>query len=114
MLRIHQFSDILLESVIGTLVVFVALTLLVVAFNLLAKVTKKSVKLPIKNTQPGTETQFLEKEITGEEMAAISLALHFTVYEMHDEESNIITIKNIERRYSPWNSKIYGLNNLNK
>jgi len=39
------------------------------------------------------------------------MALHLFMNEMHDEESNVITIKRIERRYSPWNSKIYGLNN---
>jgi len=31
--------------------------------------------------------------------------------EVHDNESNVITIKRIERRYSPWSSKIYGVNN---
>lgn len=56
-----------------------------------------------------------EEEITdiaANEIAAISMALHLFMNDMHDEESNVITIKRIERRYSPWNSKIYGLNNL--
>ena len=29
--------------------------------------------------------------------------------EMHDEESNVITIKRVRKTYSPWSSKIYGL-----
>lgn len=45
------------------------------------------------------------------EIAAIAMALHFYLNQSHDEESNIITIKNIEKRYSPWNSKIHGMNN---
>jgi hypothetical protein len=31
--------------------------------------------------------------------------------EMHDEENHVITIKRASKTYSPWNSKIYGLNN---
>jgi len=50
-------------------------------------------------------------DVSANEIAAISMALHLFMNEMHDEESNVITIKRIERRYSPWNSKIYGLNN---
>jgi hypothetical protein len=49
--------------------------------------------------------------IASNEIAAISMALHLFMSDVHDEESNVITIKRIERRYSPWNSKIYGLNN---
>jgi len=39
------------------------------------------------------------------------MALHLFYDEVHDDESNVITIKRIERRYSPWSSKIYGINN---
>jgi len=45
-------------------------------------------------------------QISGEESAAISMALYI-FNELHDEESNIITIKKIERAYSPWSSKVY-------
>lgn len=45
------------------------------------------------------------------EIAAAIMALHFYLDESHDQESNILTIKNIEKRYSPWNSKIHGMNN---
>lgn len=47
------------------------------------------------------------------DIVAIAMALHFFYDEVHDNESNVITIKRIERRYSPWSSKIYGvINNL--
>jgi hypothetical protein len=45
------------------------------------------------------------------DIVAIAIALHLYTDEVHDNESNVITIKRIERRYSPWSSKIYGTNN---
>jgi hypothetical protein len=45
------------------------------------------------------------------DVIAIAMALHLFLDEVHDNESNVITIKRIERRYSPWSSKIYGINN---
>ncbi len=44
--------------------------------------------------------------------AAISLALHLYLNDQHDVESNVITIKRIQKRYSPWSSKIYSMNNF--
>jgi hypothetical protein len=51
------------------------------------------------------------KEIPNGDMVAIAMALHLFYDEVHDTESNVITIKRIERRYSPWSSKIYGISN---
>jgi len=50
-------------------------------------------------------------EIPTADIVAIAMALHLFYDEVHDDESNVITIKRIERRYSPWSSKIYGINN---
>lgn len=50
-------------------------------------------------------------EIPSADIVAIAMALHLFYDEVHDDESNVITIKRIERRYSPWSSKIYGINN---
>ena len=50
-------------------------------------------------------------EIPSNDIVAIAMALHLYYDEVHDDESNVITIKRIERRYSPWSSKIYGINN---
>ena len=50
-------------------------------------------------------------EIPTTDIVAIAMALHLFYDEVHDDESNVITIKRIERRYSPWSSKIYGINN---
>ena len=44
------------------------------------------------------------------EKAAIALALSLFYKEGdHDEESNVITINNADRRYSHWNLKIYNI-----
>ena len=51
------------------------------------------------------------KEVPNGDIVAIAMALHLFYDEVHDNESNVITIKRIERRYSPWSSKIYGTNN---
>ena len=51
------------------------------------------------------------KEVPNGDIVAIAMALHLFYDEVHDNESNVITIKRIERRYSPWSSKIYGINN---
>jgi hypothetical protein len=50
-------------------------------------------------------------EVPSADVVAIAMALHLYYGEVHDDESNVITIKRIERRYSPWSSKIYGTNN---
>ncbi len=112
LLAINQFEDILLESAFGILVVFTALTLLVIAFLITGKLSKHSIKLRKKKSGQQTDIEEHDKDLSGEEIAAISMALHLFLSEVHDEESNVITIKRIERRYSPWSSKIYGMTNL--
>ncbi len=49
--------------------------------------------------------------LEGNVNAAIAMALHLYMSDMHDEESNIITIEDVKRVYSPWRSKIYGVMN---
>ena len=61
-----------------------------------------------------TEKEYVEDHLSAGDSAAIAMALHLYYSEVHDEESAVITIKTVERRYSPWSSKIYGLNNLVK
>jgi len=106
---IFSWKDILIGSGIGISVVFIALTLLIFAFIGLSKLikfkqeigrNKKSVKV----TPPISSNS---SDIPAEVSAAIGLAiaLYFS------EEKDIITIKHIEGRYSPWNSKKYGLTN---
>jgi hypothetical protein len=45
-------------------------------------------------------------------MVAIGLALSLSMDSVHDVESDILTIKRVERHTSPWNARIYGMNNV--
>ncbi len=49
---------------------------------------------------------------TGEVIAAIALALKLNKADLHDKESEIITMNTVARTYSPWSSKIHGLTRL--
>ncbi len=51
-------------------------------------------------------------ETTDDENAAIAMALYLCLDEIHDEESNVITIRRVSRIYSPWSSKLYSMRNL--
>ena len=106
-----NWNDILIVSVIGMLIVFIALTLLVFAFNLTGNLSKKTAIKRMEKQGVDTKNTATPSDIPASEIAAISMALHLFLNEVHDDESNIITIKQVERRYSPWNSKIYGLTN---
>ncbi len=52
--------------------------------------------------------------ITGEINAAIAMTLHLYASELHDAENTVLTINKVSRTYSPWSSKIYGLNRYSK
>jgi hypothetical protein len=41
--------------------------------------------------------------------AAIAVAIFLYRQEVHDYEDTVLTIKRIDRAYSPWSSKIYTL-----
>lgn len=107
-LKIQSWSEMLVGTSVGISVVFIALTSMVLIFLaiqwfLLRKKKRKTILL-------GEKVIEIE-HISANEVAAIAAAIHLLMNDIHDQESNIITIKRIERRYSPWNSKIYGLNN---
>lgn len=42
---------------------------------------------------------------SGEELAAITMALHLFFNSQHDEESEVITIDMPSKHYSPWSQK---------
>ena len=47
--------------------------------------------------------------IHGEVFAAIAAALYEVTENVHDNESNILTINRAATPYSPWRSKVHGL-----
>ncbi len=97
-------------SVVSIMVVFAALGILVCIFMTIPKLLTWNIKSKLrKSGTPVPETAHVNVE--GDVNAAIAMALHVYFNELHDEESNIITIKNATKQYSPWSSKIYGVQN---
>ncbi|MBE2188253.1 MAG: OadG family protein [Desulfobulbaceae bacterium] len=98
-------------SIVGMLVVFVALIILaVIIFNIskvLAYMQKKRLK-----TQGVVETETKDIAVSGEINAAIAMALSLYFGEIHDDEAVVLTIKRAPRPYSPWSSKIFSLRDI--
>ncbi len=63
-------------------------------------------------TASGKTPTITPGQIHEEEIAAIATALKLYKGELHDRESEVLTIMSIKRAYSPWNSKIHGLTQL--
>lgn len=105
----------------GFVMVFILLILLVLVITIFGKVLAPKVRMPklpkLNNNlsqKEKDETEYVEDHLPAVYGAAIAMAIHLYYAEVHDEESHVITIKTVERRYSPWSSKIYGINNLVK
>lgn len=103
-------TDSVIIAVVGYLVVFVSLVMLYWFFNTLPKVLHARLRKK-RNKAAEIQQDLDKKDITGEEIAAISLALHLHLSEAHDEESGVLTIKKVSKVYSPWSSKIYAVRN---
>ena len=97
-------------AIVGYVIVFGALVLLVWIFNSVPKLIKINVRRQLR--KKGKEDQHEMVDIEGNIAAAISMALHLHLSEIHDEESNVITTKRISRQYTPWSSKIYLTNSF--
>ena len=93
----------------GYIIVFLALLSLYYIFRLLSKVLTMNIKRKLAKAgklQSIPEGQ--DVHISGETAAAIAMAIYLN-HELHDKESDVLTIKKISKAYSPWNSKIYGM-----
>lgn len=101
-------------TVVGYGIVFIALVIMYYVYTLVPKVINMNIRQKLRRQGRHKEAEKKTLDITGEVNAAISLALHLYFDEMHDEESNIVTIKKVSKRYSPWSSKIYGLNTYHR
>ncbi len=98
-------------TIVGFSIVFFSLTLLVIVFLRLPKIVNINLKkmLRKKTNETASEKNDDDYIVEGNVTAAISLALHLYFDEMHDEESNVVTIKRVRKAYSPWSSKIYSV-----
>jgi Na+-transporting methylmalonyl-CoA/oxaloacetate decarboxylase gamma subunit len=96
-------------AIVGWLIVFAALILLVVVFTQTPKIIYYKTRKKLKEQSKYADISDSELHISGDTSAAIAMALYFYFSDLHDEESNVITIKRVRKTYSPWSSKIYGL-----
>ena len=97
-------------TIAGFLIVIIALFVLSTIFRGVAAYFKKqdAKKNEVKEIKPVTvkpTVKVAEGEIPAEVQAAIGMALYLST-NLHDEESNVITI---ERRVTSWNDKNYGV-----
>ena len=97
-------GDGLMISIVGIIIVFSALTIITLLIRAL-----KLVSSPKKKKTDTAEEKPAGNGVSGEIVAAIALALQTHLFELHDEERTIVTIKRISRPYSPWSSKLYGM-----
>ena len=101
-------------AIVGFSIVFFSLTALVFVFSRLPKIINMKLNRDKLRRDKNKKEEQVTKDdfiVEGNVTAAISLALHLYFNELHDEESNVVTIKKVKRAYSPWSSKIYSVNN---
>lgn len=107
-----DFSAVLPEGVIiavvGYITVFMALVVLYVVFTYLTKTLNFRARMKLRRQGRYKAAEEKQLFISGDVSAAISMAIYLC-RQLHDEESNVITIKRVSKSYSPWSSKIYTL-----
>lgn len=93
-------------------IVFTALLCLCLCFYAIGKIGSFVSRLNKARTHSASaEAPVTAREVshdTGEEIAAIAMALHEHL-DAHDRENTILTINKVKKAYSPWSSKIYSL-----
>lgn len=101
----------LIITLVGVGIVFVALAVLTIIFNQIPRLLKLQIRPKQRKTENNNRDAKMDGSMSGETHAAIALALHLYMNDLHDQESSKLTISKISKKYSPWNSKIYGLRN---
>lgn len=72
---------------------------------------KESLKKGSASAKKVSTTADTKTTVEANVSAAIAMALHLYTNSLHDEESNVITIDDVKKAYSPWSSKIYSVMN---
>lgn len=101
----------------GFCTVFCILAILIGVITAFGHIMAPRVKKPKEEHEVAQSDSRLRdrgEHIPALDSAAIAASLFLFTNDAHDKESYLLKIKKVQRMYSPWNSKIYGLNNLNK
>lgn len=103
-------------TLLGFSLVVVLLILLVFVLQLFGSIMvranapkKEKVQKPV---AVASADAAVNADITGEELAAIAMALQLSKEPAHDNESNVLTI--VSDPTSAWSSKVFGINNLDR
>ena len=96
-------------TIMAMCIVFGALLVLCLSFYVIGWIGKNTHRAR-KAEAMGVDVEHVAKDShdSGEEIAAITMALH-EHFNQHDNESFMLTVRKMRRAYSPWSSKIYGL-----
>ncbi len=99
-------------AAISMLTVLTVLALVAIVFQNIDNVINLFSKLFTRKDKALSEVAVQEKvKSSGDEIAAIAMALYLYKNELHDYESMTLTMNKISKTYSPWSSKIYGVMN---
>jgi Na+-transporting methylmalonyl-CoA/oxaloacetate decarboxylase gamma subunit len=100
------FDEGVIIAVTGYVIVFVALVLLYYFFYGLTKLLTWQIKNRlIKGGKLPPIKKDEDLHIPGEVAAAIAMAIYLC-RDLHDDKSNVLTIKKISKTYSPWSSNL--------
>jgi len=106
---------------LGFLTIVLLLVFLVFVVKLLGIIIANVVKTPVNSaaTEPLAsvrmeQTPFVTTSSVNDDLAAIAMALHLYFNGVRDAEPTEINIKSVEPGNSPWNFKLYGMNNLHR
>lgn len=95
-------------SLVGIMIVFAALLILYRVFSWISVLLSMNIRQRLKREGKLSGGESSTLMIPGDHSAAIAMALYMYT-ELHDEESNILTIDRVSRIYSPWSSKYYNM-----
>ncbi len=101
-------------TVLAMGIVFSALLLLCICFYFISKIgeaVQHRNKVKTSKTKHTEKKKMERRHDSGEEIAAIVMALHEHL-NVHDRESAILTLNRVKKAYSPWNSKIYNMRQI--
>ncbi|MBZ0179486.1 MAG: OadG family protein [Melioribacteraceae bacterium] len=101
-------GDGILISIVGYLIVFASLLVLSIFISRLKNILTLHQRKKLK-ASGHRAADYEDLDVSEEINAAIGMALYLHFAEAHDFENTVLTIKRVQKPYSPWSSKLYGL-----
>jgi len=101
-------------AIVGYTIVFIALFSLYLVFYYFPKWIKQFNAFLLIRKGQVEKGESMKSDVSAEENAAVAASIYIFFNDLHDDESNVITIKKVSKTYSPWSSKIYGLRTFDR